>query len=147
MRFERFKKALRLYLIVATLALPVEGAFAQRTTSLFSRENLVAWCIVPYDNMNRTPAQRARMLQKLGITQLAWDWREKHLPLLTEEIEALQRLDIKLKSVWFWVNGTDGQVLDDANHYILKTLKDNDVKTELWLSFNDRFFAGLSVYK
>lgn len=119
-------------------------AFAQRKEPLFSRQNLVAWCIVPYDNINRTPAQRAQMLRELGITQFAYDWRDRHLPSLAEEIESLKRNDIKLKSVWFWVNGTDGQTLDQANRYILKTLEENNVQTELWLSFNDQFLDGLS---
>jgi sugar phosphate isomerase/epimerase len=121
-------------------------AEAQNTKGqpLYSKDNLVAWCIVPFDKMKRNPEQRAAMLKELGITQLAWDWRDEHLPLMDEEIETLGRNNIKLKSVWFWVNGSEGQVMDEANHFILKTLKDNNVKTELWLSFNDRYFEGLS---
>jgi hypothetical protein len=111
---------------------------------LFSRQNLVAWCVVPFDKMKRTPAERAKMLKELGITQLAYDWREEHLPTMVEEINTLKKNNIKLKSVWFWVNGGSGKVLDDANHFILKTLKDQNVETELWLSFNDSYFANLS---
>lgn len=141
----RYKKALMsLAVAVAMVCASSREAFPQKNPQLFSRENLVAWCIVPYDNKNRTPTERAQMLRELGITQLAWDWRDKHLPTLTEEIHTLQQNDIKLKSVWFWVNGTAGQTLDESNHYILKTLKENNVQTELWLSFNDRFFEGLS---
>ena len=114
------------------------------TQPLFAKENLVAWCIVPYDNTNRTPAARAAMLRELGITQLAYDWREKHLSSFGEEIRTLKENNIKLKAVWFWVNGANGSLLDNANHHILNTLKANGVKTELWLSFNDQFFAGLS---
>lgn len=120
-------------------------AVAQKKTnpSLFARENLVAWCIVPYDAMNRTPEQRATMLTDLGITQLAWDWREQHLPVLKEEIEMLKKNNIRLRAVWFWVNGGNGETLDETNRYILKTLQENQVKTELWLSFNNNFFNDL----
>ncbi|HET9486854.1 MAG TPA: xylose isomerase [Chryseosolibacter sp.] len=111
---------------------------------LYSKNNLVAWCVVPFDKMKRNPEQRAAMMKELGITQLAWDWRDEHLPLMEEEIKTLRKNNIKLKSVWFWVNGGEGKVMDEANHFILKTLKDNNVKTELWLSFNDRYFEGLS---
>lgn len=111
---------------------------------LFSRQNLVAWCIVPFDQMKRTPVQRAAMLKELGITQLAYDWRQEHLATMQEEINTLRENDIKLKSVWFWVNGSDGGMLDESNHFILKTLEENNVKTQLWVSFNDRFFAGIS---
>lgn len=116
----------------------------QKRPPLFARQNLVAWCIVPFDKVKRNPEQRAEMLNELGITQLAWDWRDEHLPLMEEEIKTLRKHHIKLKSVWFWVNGGSGEILDDANHFILKTLKDNNVKTELWLSFNNRFFEGIT---
>lgn len=112
--------------------------------TLFERENLVAWCIVPFDKMKRTPEQRAAMLKELGLTQLAYDWRDEHLPTMEEEIRTLKKNNIKLKSVWFWVNGGPGGTLDRSNDFILNTLKSNDVKTELWLSFNDNFFANLS---
>lgn len=112
--------------------------------ALFARQNLVAWCVVPFDKMKRNPEARAEMLQELGITQLAWDWRQEHLATMEEEIKTLRKNNIKLKSVWFWINGEQGQTMDEANEFILRTLKDNHVKTELWLSFNDRYFEGLS---
>lgn len=43
-------------------------------------KNYFAWCIVPFDNQNRTPEQRIEMLKRLGFTSYAYDWREKHLP-------------------------------------------------------------------
>lgn len=119
---------------------------AQKTKNpdLYARQNVVAWCIVPFDNMKRNPQERAAMLKELGITQLAWDWRQEHLATMEEEIKTLRKNNIKLKSVWFWINGGSGHTMDDANHFILKTLKDNDVRTELWLSFNDGFFEGMT---
>ena len=63
---------------------------------------------------------------------------------MEEEIRTLKKNNIKLKSVWFWVNGGPGGTLDRSNDFILNTLKSNNVKTELWLSFNDNFFANLS---
>jgi hypothetical protein len=128
--------------LLVSLALPAQ---AQREVkSLFDRKNLVAWCIVPFDKMKRDPQQRADMLKELGITQLAYDWRAEHLPTMEQEIQTLKENNIKLKAVWFWVNGKADGSIDDANHLILETLKNNDVRTELWLSFNDNFFAGLS---
>jgi len=122
------------------------GTLAQKNSksTLYARQNLVAWCVVPFDKMKRTPEARAEMLKDLGITQLAYDWRQEHLPTMEEEIRTLKRNDIKLKSVWFWVDGGSGDVMDEANHFILKTLKENNIKTELWLSFNERYFEGLS---
>ena len=119
-------------------------ASAQQEPSLFSKKNLVAWCIVPFDKMKRTPARRAEMLKELGITQLAYDWRQEHLPSMAEEIRTLRKNHIKLKAVWFWVDGHGDRIVDEAGEFVLKTLEENDVRTELWLSFNDGFFAGLT---
>lgn len=126
-------------LLALTYAAP-----AQRQPPLFAKSSLVAWCIVPYDKSERTPMQRASMLRELGISQFAYDWRDKHLPQFKKEIEALRENNIRLKAVWFWINGTSTGLLDQTNEFILQTLEKNNVKAELWLSFNDRFFEGLS---
>jgi sugar phosphate isomerase/epimerase len=130
-------------LLFLSLSLSINAQKA-KDRPLFAKQNLVAWCIVPFDKMKRNPAERAEMLKELGISQLAWDWRDVHLSTMEEEIRTLRKNNIRLKSVWFWVNGGSGETLDETNHFILKTLKENNVKTELWLSFNDRYFAGIS---
>ena len=112
-----------LYIVLAIfccLAIPT-SAQKKENPNLFSKENLVAWCVVPFDNMKRTPEQRARMLKELGFSQFAYDWRAEHLPSMEEEIQILRRNNIALKSVWFWINGTSGQILDESNNFILKT--------------------------
>jgi sugar phosphate isomerase/epimerase len=135
-----------LYIVLTIFCCIAIGTSAQKNEkpALFSKQNLVAWCVIPFDKMKRTPEQRADMLKDLGISQLAYDWREEHLPSMEEEIQTLRKNNINLKSVWFWVDGGSGQILDESNHFILKTLKDNNVKTELWVSFNDSFFEGIS---
>ena len=39
---------------------------AQNSRDLFDKENLVAWCIVPFDSAERGPEARAQMLDELG---------------------------------------------------------------------------------
>ena len=43
---------------------------AARAKELFRRDNLVAWCIVPFDAKKRGPEERAAMLEKLGLQAL-----------------------------------------------------------------------------
>ena len=143
MRHIKITTHLILVTIVCLLTFQAQGQQSHQT-ELFSRQNLVAWCIVPFDKMKRTPEERAEMLESLGITQLAYDWRKEHLPTMESEIKALKKHGIKLKAVWFWVTDGSNKSMDEDNHFILKTLKDNNVKTELWLSFNDSYFADLS---
>ncbi len=47
--------------------------------NLFARDNLVAWCIVPFDGKKRGPTERAAMCAKLGLKKIAYDWRAGHI--------------------------------------------------------------------
>ena len=52
----------------------------KKTGSLWEHDNLVAWCVVPFDANHRGPEQRAQMLRQLGFKHFAYDWREKIFP-------------------------------------------------------------------
>ena len=68
-----------LFLLTLTAAIHL-SATTKPANDIFPRDNLVAWCIVPFDAKKRTPEQRAEMLARLGIKQFAYDWRDEHLP-------------------------------------------------------------------
>ncbi len=117
----------------ATLpALAVAGsAEADPVKEIFASENLVAWCIVPFDKMQRTPAERVAMLTKLGFKRFAYDWRAQHLPTFEEEVLLLKKAGIELTAVWFPANlGADSQKL-------LAVLRKHEVKTQLWVTMGD----------
>jgi sugar phosphate isomerase/epimerase len=109
---------------------------------LFGKENLVAWCIVPFDANDRTPLERAKMLNKLGIEQFAYDYRDKHISSFKEEIEVLKEHQIRLSAVWLWVDPANPW--NEANQSIFKILEETGTKTELWLGMPDGAFDGLS---
>ena len=97
-------------------------------TTLFDRDNLVAWCIVPFDSKNRSPEDRAAMMKKLGFKKFAYDWRGEHLPTFEREIAALKKEGIELTAIWFPGGlGKEAQTLLDA-------LKKHDIHTQLWVS-------------
>jgi sugar phosphate isomerase/epimerase len=109
----------------ATTAEPPPGA------KLFARENLVAWCIVPFDAKKRSPAERVEMLKKLGFTKYAYDWRAEHLPTFDEEVALLNKAGIELTAVWFPANlGADAKKL-------LEVIKKHEVKPQLWVTMGD----------
>ena len=66
----------------------------------FAHENLVAWCIVPFDATKRGPEARAKMLKKLGITRSAYDWRAEHVPTFEAEIQAYAANGIDFFAFW-----------------------------------------------
>ena len=112
--------------------------------SLFNKENLVAWCVVPFDSVDRTPEERAAMLQELGFTKFAYDWRLKHLPTFPDEIKSLRAHGVNLKSVWLWIDADSGKIFDDTNEQLLSMIRENNVKTDFWLGFSNKHFEGLS---
>src|SRR4051794_16774844 len=96
---------MRRSLLLALTCVCVCGLGAEKTPpsadKLFARENLVAWCIVPYDGKHRTPAERVEMLERLGFRHYAYDWRDQHLPTFNAELDELAKRHIELTAVWF----------------------------------------------
>ena len=95
---------------------------------LFARDNLIAWCIVPFDAKARGPEDRAAMLRRLGFKHFAYDWRAKDIPTFDAEVEALRKHGVSLDA--FWVSPG---VLDRESRLILDVLKRHGVKAQLWV--------------
>ncbi|MFO0941976.1 MAG: plastocyanin/azurin family copper-binding protein [Pirellulales bacterium] len=68
--------------------------------SIYAEENLVAWCIVPFDAKKRGPAERAEMLVELGVKKCAYDWREEHVATFEEEILQYKKHGIDFFAFW-----------------------------------------------
>jgi sugar phosphate isomerase/epimerase len=111
---------------------------------IFARENLIAWCIVPFDALNRNAEQRAEMLNELGITKMAWDWRMEHIESLPVEIETLSKHNIELAAVWFWIDRDLEEGFLPHQEQIFKTLAETGTQTTIWACFSDNFFDNLN---
>ncbi len=130
------KRSLRL-LILAFLLTPAVftvGSYgdekkpaADPATNLYRRDNLVAWCIVPFDSKKRGPVERVAMLQRLGFSHYAYDWRDEHVPTFDTEVVELQKHGIELTAIWF-------PGLDANGKKLLEVLKARGVKTQLWVT-------------
>ncbi|HQX53374.1 MAG TPA: TIM barrel protein [Planctomycetaceae bacterium] len=68
----------------------------------FHRDKLVAWCIVPFDAKQRGPEARAEMVRGLGLTRVAYDWRDVHVPTFEEEILQYKKHNIEFFAFWGW---------------------------------------------
>ena len=69
---------------------------------VFAKDNLVAWCIVPFDAKKRGPAERTAMVAKLGIKKVAYDWRGEHVSTFEEEILQYKKHGIEFFAFWSW---------------------------------------------
>lgn len=123
---------MKFFYMVFAAAMLVNICVAQnvKNKKLYAKDNLIAWCIVPFDSKNRTPEERAQMLNKLGINKLAYDWREKHVPTFDAELDALKKHNITLQSFWYY-SGPEPE--NDKNFAtIIDLLKRHKVKTQIW---------------
>jgi sugar phosphate isomerase/epimerase len=89
---------------------------------IFAKDNLLAWCIVPFDARNRTPGQRVEMLLGLGIRRMAYDWRGHHVPTWDEEMELYKKHGIELVGFWGY------------NDNALALMKRHGIKTQFWIT-------------
>lgn len=110
---------------------------------LFADENLLAWCIVPYDQRERSPAERIALLRELGLRQYVWDWRERHLSTLNQEIEAAREGGVKLRGVWLWIDERNDRIgaLGPANTKVVQTVAAAGLSLEWWVGFHANVFS------
>jgi len=80
-----------LILLAANCSTKLQGS-EEKNDMLFAKDNLLAWCIVPYDSKKRSSEQRALMLKELGITSLAYDMRDADLPNMETEFNTLKSI-------------------------------------------------------
>jgi sugar phosphate isomerase/epimerase len=104
-----------------------------------------AWCIVPFDKNERNPQERINMLKDLGIQTYAYDWREKHLPEMSDEFILAQQNNVAINAVWMWIDPKVDAIkkLSSANESVIKTIEKTGLKTTLWVSFQPEYFKGL----
>jgi hypothetical protein len=124
-------------------ARPVLG---QGKQPLLAQENLIAWCIVPFDSKKRAPAERLAMLKQLKLSQYAYDWRHEHLDSFAEEIKLAKQNKIFIAAVWMWIEDNADQPgkLSDDNQRLLKIIQEEGLVSQLWVGFNSSYFAAES---
>lgn len=102
------------------------GQELQRS-DVFDKDNLVAWCIVPFDSEDRTPEARAEMLKRLGISKLAYDYRPRHRSQFQNEISSMKKAGIEIVAWWF------PTTLNEEAREILDLFRVNDIHPQLWV--------------
>ena len=121
-----------------------ENSQTADNSSVFDTSNLVAWCVVPFDSEERRPEERATMLRELGISELAYDWRQEHLPTFEAELEALENHNINLRAVWFWIDQDSVGYLGEDNEVLWDKMVANNVQTECWFSFSPQLYKDVA---
>jgi putative heme-binding domain-containing protein len=125
--------SVRAAVVVTAACLSMRPAYAAENSASspggpYRRDNLIAWCIVPFDAKKRGPEERAAMLEKLGFKHFAYDYRTEHVPTFDAEIEACKRHGVSLDAWWF-----PGSLNEQARQ-ILSICKKHDIRPQLWVS-------------
>lgn len=89
-------------LVITSVCLTALADEPAATADNFNRDRLVAWCIVPFDAKQRGPEARAIMVQGLGMTRVAYDWRDVNVPTFEEEIVQYKKHNIEFFAFWGW---------------------------------------------
>jgi sugar phosphate isomerase/epimerase len=126
--------------IVLLLILFLNISCTRPSKSIFSKDNLTAWCIVPFDAQKRNPQERAEMLQRLGFNTMAYDWRAEHIPEFDEEVAQLRKHGIKMTAFW-WAGGLplneDTLKENESMNMQINFLKRNSLNLEVWITLSD----------
>lgn len=112
-------------LVAAEPAKPVDSP---AVANLWAHDNLVAWCVVPFDAKKRGPEERAEMLARLGFRHFAYDWRPEHTPTFDAEIDALKKHGVNLHAWWFPFEASDPAAKDT-----LEVFRRHEVHPQLWV--------------
>ncbi|MBT8292921.1 MAG: TIM barrel protein [Eudoraea sp.] len=104
------------------------------------------WCIVAYDSLKRSPAERIQMIKELGFNKYAYDWRDSHLNDTYTELKLATESNIEVISVWVWLNAKRDSLyrLSASNEQIFATVEQMKLKTTFWVSFSENFFKDLN---
>jgi putative heme-binding domain-containing protein len=78
----------------------IAQAQQESNSKIFAKDNLVAWCIVPFDGKKRGPAERAAMCAKLGLKKIAYDWRNEHVATFEQEILEYKKHGLDYFAFW-----------------------------------------------
>lgn len=102
---------------------PLQAEDAKNTADNFNRDRLVAWCIVPFDAAQRGPEARSAMVRGLGLSRVAYDWRDNHVPTFEEEILQYKNHDIDFFAFWGWHDSFE------------PLIKKHGIHPQIWMMF------------
>ena len=127
MRSRYSSRLLLTVLVSGLIARSAPGPAETPPPDLWARENLAAWCIVPFDALKRDSAARAAMLEKLHLRRLAYDWRPEHVATFDTEVTTMARHGITIVAWWFPTK------LDDHARRILEVIAEHQIHPQLWV--------------
>jgi hypothetical protein len=129
--------------IASALLWSTTTAWCSEVSSLWTRDNVVAWEVAPYDSARRDPEERARMLRDQGVKYYAYlsttDPHGTSIPINNShfdadaEIRAMQKHGIEVVAWYLWIN-TDEPAEDPNVRATLERFRRWQIHPTLWVS-------------
>lgn len=135
------------YIIILFIAIIMIASCKEgKEEYLININNIYAWCIVPYDSLERSPEERIEMLKRLGIKKYAYDWRKEHLTTMATELSLAEKNGIDVIAVWLWIDGNSDSIngLNGSNEKVFDIVEEVGYKGQIWVGINANFFENLS---
>ena len=108
-------------------------------TSTFAKSNLHVWAYEEYDNVKRTPEERARLLRELGITKAGYVCRNaKRVAEFEAYVQAYKKEGIELIAAWTPVN-TEKPLEEPQISGFLDVAERYKLKIQWWLTLEEDF--------
>jgi sugar phosphate isomerase/epimerase len=122
-------------LLLLLVARPYAVAQKQATpVSAFAKSNLHAWAFEEYDAVSRTPAERARVLKRLGLTKAGYVGRNvERMKEFDAYVAAYRDEGIELVAVWTPVN-TDAPLEEEHLRMFLDAAQRHRLRVQWWVT-------------
>jgi hypothetical protein len=123
----KFRTACVRLAVACTLSMATAAVTEARTNSLWDHGNVVACVVNHFDSKARGPEEMAEMFNRLGITKLAYNWRENDVANFDNLIDTMQKHHVEIVA---WVLYGSGNA---HTQLILDTFKRHKIHPQLWI--------------
>ena len=122
---------------LAVMVAAVGGQSRQRPAapvSAFARTNLHAWAFEEYDAVSRSPAERAQVLETVGLTKAGYVGRNvERMKEFDAYVAAYSARKIELVAVWTPVN-TDAPLQEPQIRMFLEAVERHTLRIQWWVT-------------
>jgi len=121
----------------SVLTLPLRGQSAQESAasgSAFAKSNLHAWAFEEYDAVSRSPAERAQVLETIGLKKAGYVGRNvERMKEFDAYVAAYKARGIELIAVWTPVN-TDAPLQEPHIQMFLEAVERHKLRLQWWVT-------------
>lgn len=112
---------------------------------LIKIDEVSPWCIIGFDSLERTPEQRIKMLEELGLKKYGFNRGKGEFDEMIQEFNLAKEHGIEITSTLLWLNAKRDSLgqLSPSNQELLDNIKHIEQKPVIWISFSNNYFEKI----